>query len=537
MPDLNLTIPGGNASVTDAAITYPFVGSYPTGTTLDGLPYVVAPNGIKLTEPTPVSLTDTGRYKNGQQINPQRGSGLVQALDNGADQAYSAALTADLSRVLRPGDVMLKAKSTAALTNLGREGMLEQVSALYVVSASPNPMAMAPVVWPSADAANRPWRTVDLDGFLALLPSLSTTGQTTVPWSTVGGYFNRFDIGSALSSSDGPGGYEYITTFGISDKTGPISAYGRYANRVIGAAVTGMMSSAWSSADKTAAAIRLLQRGCQLGEAAVKSGIIIPGNGGGHQYGQYSACLAWLRATGRTDQYATWLPSVGGNVYDQHYYITSDMIANDFVYHTDPLKPYPYRGRQVLSVTGGGLTVVVEGYLPASGDLTEDTASNGFLHGLNLRRNSDNAQAYITASFQTGPAPGSWTLTLSAPIAGLTAGDMVNCVAPFTLTAGDAEYQLRNIKNLRNPSKFADYRGLNFNAPHHLFVHAIGMHGATMNASRDYTIRAMAANTPTAQDDYPSHADTTAFSGGGNDWAQTFWNAHSATILAMPQIV
>lgn len=531
---LNLTVPGGQSSITDGDIVYPFVGSYQSGLTFDGLPYAVAPSGVKLTEPSPASLTDAGRYKNGQQINPQRGSGLVQALDNGANQCYNAALTADLSKVLRPGDVILKAKSTTAMTNAGREGLLAQASALYVVSSPPHPRSMAPVVWPSADAANRPWRVVDLDGFLSLLPSMSTTGQTTVPWSEVGSYFDRFDIGSALSSNDGPGGYEYITTLGLSDV--PTSAYGRYPNRVIGAVVMGLMSAAWSNADKTAAAIRLLQRGCQLGEAAVASGVIIPGNGGGHQYGQYSACLAWLRATGRTSQYATWLPIVGGNVYDQQYYITSDMIANDFVYHTDPLKPYPYRARQVLSVTGGGLTVVVEGYLPASGGLTEDTASNGFLHGLNLRRNSDNAQSYITASFQTGPAPGTWTLTLASPIAGLTAGQMVNCVAPFSLSDGDADFQLRNIKNLRNPSKFADYRNLNFNASHHLFVHAIGMHGAAMNASRDYTIRAMQPNNPTAQDDYNTHADTTVFI-TGNDWASTFWTAHSATILALPQVV
>jgi len=528
---LNLTIPGGQSSITDGDITYPFVGSYPTGVTFDGIHYVVAPQGVKLTEPAPISLIDAGRFKNGQQINPQRAYDDNQALDSGGSQIYAAGLAANLTTVMRPGDVMLKIKSTSTQVNGGREGLPAQTSALLVVSSPPTAFSTAPVIWPSADSANRPWRVVDLDGFLALLPNLATTGQTIVPWSVVGTYFNQFDIGAAFSAATF-GGYEWMTTHGLSDDT--TTNYGRYLNRVVGVVLQGLMSAGWSNADKTAAAIRLLQRGCQIGEAAVSSGVGIPTDGG-HQYGQYGACLAWLRATGRASEYATWLPQVAGNVLGQYYRITTALLASDFVYHTDPLKPYCYRARQVLSVTNGGLTVSVEGFAPTGGS-TGDTASNGCLHGLNLRRNSDNAQAYITNSVQIGNNPGSWTLTLAAPIAGLAAGDMINCVAPFTLADGDADFRIGNAANLSNPSKFAEYRNLSFNAPHHLFAHAIGMHGATMDISRDYTIRAMATNTPTAQDDYNTHADTTNM-GVGNDWANTFWSAHSATILAMPQIV
>lgn len=532
---LNLTVPGGQPSIADGDITYPFVGAYLTGTTFDGIPYVAAPNGAKMNEPTPAKFTDSGRIKNGQMINPSRGSALTQALDNGGSGniSYSAALAADMTTVLRPGDALLKIKSTAALVNGGREGLPAQTSALLVVSAPPAAYSTAPVIWPSADAANRPWRVVDLDGFLSLLPSLSAAGQTTVPWSVVGSYFDRFDIGAALSFATAFGGYECLTANGFSDDTE--SNYGRNLNHVTGAVLTGLMSSAWSAADKTAAAIRLLQRGCQIGEAAVGANMPVPVDGG-HQFGHYASSLAWLRATGRTGQYATWLPIIGGNILGQYYRVTTALLASDFVYHTDPLKPYAYRARQVLSVTNGGLTVSVEGFIPTSG-LAGDTASNGCLHGLNLRRNSDNAQAYITASAQVGSNSGSWTLTLSSPISGLTAGQMVNCVAPWTMADGDADFQLRGAANVRNPSKYTEYRNLNFNAPHHLFAHAIGMHGAAMDVSRDYTIRAMAANTPTAQDDYPGHADGTTFGGTTNDWASTFWTAHSATILALPQVV
>ena len=59
----------------------------------------------------------------------------------------------------------------------------------------------------------------------------------------------------------------------------------------------------------------------------------------------------------------------------------------------------------------------------------------------------------------------------------------------------------------------------------------------SIDANQKAGFAEQAARIPTAQDDYPGHADGTTFGGTTNDWASTFWAAHSATILALPQAV
>jgi hypothetical protein len=533
--------PTGATSLTDGDITFPITnGAYRTGTTLDGLPYVVAPNGVKVNAPTPVAETVESRFRNGAQLNPTLGTHANQALDNGggASTTYSAGLAFDPTTVLRPGDALIKVKSTDTLVSSGRRGMFDQSTALMVVAAAPAANQMAPWIWPAADKANRPWRTVDLDGFLALLPSLSAAGQDVITWDQIAPFHDKFSLDRCLNFSTAGGGYEYMTTVGLSDDAE--SNYDRYPTRVVSAVLMGLMSSAWSTADKTAAAIRLLQRGCNVVEGYAAFDLSVS-NDGGHSVSQYPGAMAWLRATGQLDRYADIAQRAGGNAIRSYYFITQDMIDNDFVYHTDASKPYFSRAREVLSVTNGGLTVSVQGYIPTSG-LSGDTKSNGRLRGLNLRRNSDNAQAYITASSEVGSNPGSWTLTLATPISGLTAGEMVNATPPWTVVAGDPDFAVRaptDFPNVRNPSAFAEYRGLQKTMISHLFCHAIGMSGAAAAPSVAYSLRAMQADTPTAQDDYPSTVDSvsSAVTGSTNNWQTQFYNAHGAALLALDQDV
>ncbi len=521
-------------SNTHEGTTMPWVGSFETGKTVDGVPYVVVPSGtIQLQEPAPAFTTAGRGARNGSQINPINmgggGSGVLQPFDIGVPGDYSATPAANFSASYGPGDVLAKTEGvTTIVTN--RDGIIAKWSGLHIVATAPAATAFAaPFVWPVADKATRPWRTVDIDARLAELPSYSTSGQATTTWAALQPYFDNFDLGRALTLRTS-GGYEAFTRYGSSAGVpGDNLNYGRYLNGVQAHVLIGLMSDAWSSANKRAALIRLLQHGCQFGETLVKGGVALVPDGG-HDVGLYIASMAWLWATGRQAQYSTWLPLVGGNTTGQYYRITASNLANDFVPHSDPLKPYAYRRRNTVS-GAGTTTVVVEGFAPSSG-LTGDTAGNLDLSGLDLVKESGGASAQITASSQSGGSPGTVTLTLAAPISGHVNGDTVYCRARYTLTDGMAEWRLRDALNLSNPSPNAPYRNLNYPCAARMFARVIGMAGSDVLVGEDYLERAMAGT-----NGMPGQADNNPVGAATPRWVQQFYSAHWSTIKALPQDV
>jgi hypothetical protein len=553
----NISVTGGSrSSVTDGAINFPFVGAsnYNTGVTLDGLPYVIAPAAIKLTEPTPASTTVSSRYMNGQMINPQRISGGVsQAVDSGVSgglsaYTYSASFAASFANAIAANSSIIKADAKTGTIVNDRRGLLDQWSGLYVVASAKAANVMAPFVWPSADLANRPWRPVDVDGLLAGITSCATLG-TEVPWATLAPYYARLDLGPAITA-DIIGGPQYISPYLMGDAQGGNANYDQSKISLQDHVLIGIMSNSWSTADKRAALISVLQRGCQQGETLVAFNTPL-GEDGAQYASQYACCMAWLRATGQESQYNTWISIVGGSFYGQYYTVgngTGGTIS--YASHTDPAKPYIARERAVkaggidssgtgtIGVTTYPHVVTVDDYRPGSG-LGGDTDSNGVFHGLNLVRKSNGATAYITASAQLAPGSGVKLGMASLP-AGLTAGDTVYCAEVTPMSAGTVDWTVRNITtypNLPNPSASAEYRNQQITGISHLFVHNIGMHKASntqMALSKAYCQRAM-----TGGSGLPSmvQALDASVTGGANSTSAAFYAAYQAALFAKTQAI
>jgi hypothetical protein len=529
-PKIIVANPGGAASNTHEATTIAWAeGSYTTGKTVDGIPYVIAPNGIKFNEPSPAFTTAGRGARNGSMINPihigTAGSGPKQAFDGGGSGFdYDVSVAANFSAVHRPNDCLVKTDGLTTVLD-SKNGLITKWSGIHVVSAAPATTAFAaPFLWPVADKANRPWRTVDLDARLAELPSYSAAGQNVATWASLQPYYDQFDLGRGISQGAFQG-YELYSRHGSTPSN---ENYGRYLSNVQSQVLIGLMSAAWSAADKRAALIRLLQNGCQWGEAIVKAGYTIAPDGG-HEFGTYVASMAWLWATGRQAEYATWLPKVAGNVLSQYYTITASNIANDFVPHSDPLKPYAYRRRNVTAVSGTAVTV--QGFRPASGD-TEDTSSNTTFNGLDLVKESGGNSAQIIGTVDVGGPPGTFDLTLAAPLTGLAVSDVVYCRARYTLTDGMAEWRFRDQLNLSNPTPDAPYRALNFPCAARMFCRAIGMVGSNMAIGEAYLERAMSG-----ANGMPSQADNVYTWGGNPQWVKQFYDANWTTLKALPQDV
>ncbi len=70
------------ASITRLAITWTFDQSYPCGQYVNGDRYVVAPNGIRITNISPMSIVSGGRTINGSTINPEVGQWTQHGFDS-----------------------------------------------------------------------------------------------------------------------------------------------------------------------------------------------------------------------------------------------------------------------------------------------------------------------------------------------------------------------------------------------------------------------------------------------------------------------
>lgn len=500
------TIPGGSTQTFGADATITLEGSYNGGACIDGSLYVVAPAGIKVTGSSPTPGPVDGRAGHGIQAN------LTQAGQNGLDEGttFSAGAALANGTVLPKGSCIVKVQSSdprdPASGDIGRAGLFEKTTAMYVVAAPPSANAMAPVVWPSGDLANRPWRVADLDGFLSGLPVLASSGAPT--WASLQTFWDKLDFGHGWAQGIR---YQYLTPRRI---TNTDSAYGQYRAIVSGQVWGGICSNEWSTADKTAALIRALSNGCQITEAYAATGNIVGEDGGQFQW-YLAECLAWLKATGRQSQYGTVMPMIGGNVRGQYYQVT----AGQFSVHSSTSLPYIARRRTVSAITGTGPYVVTcTGYRPGSG-LTEDTHSNGTFGGLNMVRETNGATGLITAQANNGA---DWDLTVTTLPTGLSISDVIYCAQVAPLSVGAWDWMLRNptgFPNLPNPAPGAQYRSLNHHGNVIGPISAMGMRGSDLTPAKEYIERISAAE---------------AY---GSGWQQTFWATHQATVLALPQIV
>jgi len=541
-PKIVVANPGGLTSAVDGLVTFPFdQGSYTVGTTPDGIKYVVAPNGVKINAPSPARENVSGREKHGCALNMNRASapGFFHPFDNnlGLSLTYDINMNASFPAILRPGDCLIKASSAATVAE-SKVGFADQFGILHVVASAPPANAFAaPFLWPAADKANRPWRTVDIDARLAELPSLSAGAMPVISWNQLKQYWDRVELGQAFSPSTASGGYEMCAVKNFSGGGSTVN-YDRNQHNIFKAVMIGLMLNSWSAADKRAALIRMLQHGCQRGETIVKFGAAVEPDGG-HARSQYACAMAWLWATGRQSEYATWLPLVAGSVKGQFIQLTSTFLA-DCVVHSDNSKPFPWRRRLIENVTG--TTIRVDAFRDAGTQQGDGT--NPVLSGLNMVRESDGRTAFVTSMINSDPDAGYFDIVIDAqPSPAFAIGDTVYFPPPFSLTTDSWDFILTNNparKNFYNPSPDAAYRELGHDMISHLFCHAIGMHGADMDGALSYSQRACESNNP-AGHDLPSHCDVYGqdlHGGTGNiSLEQQFYDTHGATLLALPQDV
>ena len=497
------TILGGSTNTFGADATVTTVGSYNGGTLIDGTHYAIAPQGLKHASSSPVAATVDGRPGHGIQVNlTQAGQ---NALDGGVAE-YSAGATWSTATVAPVNSTIVKVRSSDPMEGVGgRAGLFEGgATVLHVVASAPASGAMAPVVWPSGDLANRPWRVADVDAMLASLPSYATTGAPT--WASLASSYDKFDF--ALSWYQGIR-YQYLTPRRINGTT---SAYGQIRSQMEGTVWAGLCSNAWSPAEKTAALIRQLSNGCQTAEAYGGTANIIGEDGGQFQFGQANA-LAWLKATGRTGQYASIMPKIGGGPRGQYYQVTAGMFDR----HTSAVLPYIARERTVVSITGSGPYVVTVT------DYAGEPGANAGFHGGNLCRvvgGVDGAEALIDA---TGTPDGNddYPLTLTALPTGLIVGDTVYVKQVTPLSVGTYDYVMEgNSPMHNNPLESSGYRSTQNHGHQICAISVLGMRGSDLTPAKEYMARRTAAQ------NY-----------GSIGWAETFWSTHQATVLALPQIV
>ena len=481
--------------------------SYNGGSVIDGSRYVIAPAGVKAASSSPTAGVVDGRAGHGLMAD-------IQLHENqGFDAAalvYDAAKVASAGAVFRPGSCLVKVKSTDPVGN-PRDGCFAGVSVLHVVASAPAAGSMAPVVWPSDDLANKPWRVADVDGLLSSLPSLAASGLDS--WATLSAFWDKLDFSRSMG---GGARHETLAHKNIGGFAGGGANYGQERARVAGKVWAGICSDMWSAADKTAAIIRALSNGCQTVETYAAFSLVL-GEDGGHNQHHLADCMAWLKATGRTGQYAAVMPKIGGNVLGQYYTVTAGMFAP----HDSAVLPYIARRRTVSAITGSGPYVVTcTDYRPASG-LAGDTASNGDFTGLNMIRESNGAVALITAESGSGVGTG-WDFTVATLPTGLVVGNVIYCGEVTPLSVGTTDFILRNpvsYGNLPNPSPNAEYRSNNIHGNVLMPMSVLGMRGGDLASAKTYLERVSAG----------------ASYGGGPH--QAFWATHQATILAMPQIV
>lgn len=503
---IEVAIPGGATdTITDGDIGFALGGSYDTHRLDNGDYCVIAPAGVKVGT-SPAFASVGGRMTNGAALN--FAAGQSHPFDNSAGD-YNAATAHDPAAIIRPGSVLLKMTGVDPAPSAPRDGLTSQWSVLHVVAEPPAPHAVSPAVW---TGANRPWAAFDLDAVLSDLPSYAATGDE-VSWSSLRPYIGLRDVGGAL---DGGGAliYQEMTRNGTGLGS---SNYGSYLSVRYNKARIGLLSNTWSGTDKAECALALASIGYDLLMARSSAGPSFPVDGG-HYHWEPDLMLLALKAIGRADEYADFIPYIG-NVGRQPFLHTSETIAL-LAGHNDLAKPYVSRWRAVTSVASTTQFAVAHS---ATGDQGDKTRFQG---GIAVRE-GDGAERAITASVQVGPdnAITGWTWTLASPLSGVTVSDRFMVKAPFPISVGQPDWCIRGIATPRtiNPLPLSAYRQENEWSMAHRFARALGMVGNALTAWDAYTLHA-----ETGANGLPSPIHNTV---------SAFIGAHSAAILALPQVV
>lgn len=503
---MEVTIPGGATdSITDGGIGFSLTGDYDTARLISGDYCVIAPAGVKV-DTSPAFGTVSGRQTNGAELNSVAETG--QPFDNFAG-VYSAIEAHNPDTIIRPGSVLLKMTGIDPAPPTARDGVTDQWAALHVVAAPPGANAVSPAVW---TGPNRPWDTLDIAGVLADLPSYPASGSE-VTWASLKPILGKRNVALALSGENSSI-YQDLTPFGTGRGT---SNYGSYLGLRYDGARIGVMSDTWSSTDKEEAILEMALIGYDAMMAFSSKYTDLKSNGG-HFWWFGDLILLAIKAAGKLAQY-DYFANFCGNIRHQPFLHTSATIA-DLAPHTSLTKPYISRWRQVTSVTSDSVLVVEHS---DTGDQNDKTRFQG---GVAVRER-DGAERTITSAIQVGPdnAITGWTWTFASPLTGTLVTDRFYVKPPFTVSVGQPDWNINGIGTPRtmNPLPFSAYRQENQWSMPHRFARAMGMVGDLLDPWDQYTLHAESGI-------YGLPSPIPGYSA-------SFIAAHSAAILAIPQIV
>ena len=139
----------------DGSVTLTLDRTYEVGQFEDGEWYAVAPQGLKITQATPVQKGSGKSLRNGASVDLDF---LDQGLD-GRGQGFDQANVTGLNETIKPGSVLVKAMSEDGKRN----AYIDRMATLTVLSERPPAGSFRPTVYENGGRALRNEAEIDLD--------------------------------------------------------------------------------------------------------------------------------------------------------------------------------------------------------------------------------------------------------------------------------------------------------------------------------------------------------------------------------------
>jgi hypothetical protein len=525
--------------------------------TEDGLHLVIAPPGTTITgytpAPGPVAFGEETRQAGGAMLNPlmRSGSAHKQAFDARAFD-YDATLMPSFPLPVATGDVFMASTPapTVDTTEQGsRRGPVETYGALFFVSSFPSGTGIfAPCVgcWPGRSSLTT--YQVDLDAYLATLPSLSLSGVNYPPVESIISSLDRFHGGGYLTNKM-IGGYEHLFP---RNSAGTYTNYSRHLALFFGAAGLHLVGNVATPAQKRIILRRFVQMAINFYDAAVGSGVGPIADGGHHQH-QLVPLAVGLHAMGRTAELDTLHITMPGIAqFGQVFSLTAEMMPG-VAMHTSNDLPYFSRRREVRWVDPNDSRRFVVKW-----STHHDPAKLTFTDGMIYRdgNGGGSAQAAQTAIFAKlsemtdlgipahrtdllssnngGSEKGGIFIRLHTPLdPPLQEGHFVygGTVPGHVIAEGDSYWRLQDKYKTFSPLPKQPYWSLANYADDVLVLRAIpGLWRTAWEPLRALVVRSQPGDWPTPAYPAPTMHAGMSVSGGIYQFSQTFWNAHAATL-------
>lgn len=496
---------------------------------LDGAFSIVAPSGVTVTDisPAPGTIDGTlttggatidGLAVNGAMKNVQVGSRLAFDERLNSD-TFDGALGVTAPVALSDGDILVCSKSTTDVVDLiaqdPRLGLCDNYASFSVVSAAPatNTFAVPVTFWAGRSGVTP--AAVDLDAFVASLPSYSTANQPNIVDYDLLISKMRY---APVTWSRGGISWAYLAYQEYMPRQSSIipneGNFGREVNDTINAACLALISDGFTTAQKKAIATMLISWGIQWGDVLENTTVPVPE--GGHFQAFYTPIVISKAARGlNTNVYDT----LGGNQRGCFQYTQTHL---DWLEpHTDITGPYFSRLRPITAVSGTNITLS-----RTSGNGTNhDPGTMGFLGMIMTSADKTRTATVVSGMYQNSNALTTISGAINAqPTPAFTVGENVYFQVPFALNIGEYEWNIREPEVLFgwNPMPDRHYRNNNQWTGQTLFLKATGL-ASDNDRMLNYVWRANQANEPAGYD-LPNHHNIT--------WDVEFWAEHAATIYA-----